>query len=302
MHDHRQRFCLGIYCSAFFCALLMLSVALSASELTKISLDENWVIQVGDHPEWAQSDWDDSNWREIRVGVPWEQCGFSDYNGFAWYRVKFVAPKEWQELVQHDFISLSLGVIDDADVSYVNGAIIGATGSMPPTYQSAYYMPRNYRVPTKLIRWGESNFLAVRVYDGDGDGGIVKGPIHLHLPDFEESMDIRFHLDSDNGIFYPPNLMSMTMVVKNFASTDCPLQIIGEWTGDRVDSVQIFETQYSSAVVHADSEVSLKFVFSPPSPGFYHAVFSLNDRVKKSVVLGFDPKKMTTPLTRPADF
>ncbi|RPH98581.1 MAG: hypothetical protein EHM72_12720, partial [Calditrichaeota bacterium] len=63
-----------------------------------------------------------------------------------------------------------------------------------------------------------------------------------------------------------------------------------------------FETQYSSAVVHADSEVSLKFVFSPPSPGFYRAVFSLNDRVKKSVVLGFDPKKMTTPLTRPADF
>ena len=38
---------------------------------------------------------------------------------------------------------------------------------------------RVYSVPQKLLKFGESNTIAVRVYDGFQDGGIYEGPIGL---------------------------------------------------------------------------------------------------------------------------
>ena len=53
-----------------------------------------------------------------------------------------------------------------------NGVRIGATGSMPPNYSTAWTLPRKYPLPSKLVRKDGENVIAVRVYDGTGGGGI----------------------------------------------------------------------------------------------------------------------------------
>ncbi|MBN1464560.1 acetylxylan esterase [candidate division KSB1 bacterium] len=156
-----------------------------------LQLDKGWIMKSGDNQEWSSPDLDDSNWQTIQVGVPWEDAGYIEYDGFAWYRLKFIIPADWQQLDENDFLSLEMGAIDDADVTYFNGKEIGATGSLPPDYQSAYYTLRFYRIPRSIIQWGETNVLAVRVYDGYGDGGLCQGPFILRQPQFNDLISMK---------------------------------------------------------------------------------------------------------------
>lgn len=66
------------------------------------------------------------------------------------------------------FLVLSLGPVDDSDVTYFNGVKIGATGTMPPEYASAYGVERQYRIPIDKVNWGESNVIVV---EGASQGG-----------------------------------------------------------------------------------------------------------------------------------
>ena len=66
-------------------------------------------------------------------------------------------------------LALSLGAIDDFDVTYWNGERVGATGAETPQYWSA---PRRYTVPGRLVKAGR-NVLAVRVFDHYGGGGFA---------------------------------------------------------------------------------------------------------------------------------
>jgi hypothetical protein len=70
---------------------------------------------------------------------------------------------------------LHLGRINDVDETWVNGREVGATGSFPQDYKTAWTQDRRYTVPAESLRWGlgEENVLVIRVYDGGGDGGLT---------------------------------------------------------------------------------------------------------------------------------
>ena len=89
-------------------------------------LSGNWKFCPGDEKRWAEESFDDSQWRNLRVPGLWELQGYREYDGFAWYRVKFKVPGHLRdkELV------LLLGKIDDVDETYLNGRIIGRTGAI----------------------------------------------------------------------------------------------------------------------------------------------------------------------------
>ncbi|MBL0939088.1 MAG: beta galactosidase jelly roll domain-containing protein [Gemmatimonadaceae bacterium] len=111
---------------------------------------------------WANPDFDDAVWQQITVPSPWERAGLAGLDGVAWYRTQV-------ELTTADLeqsIALSLGAIDDEDVTWVNGVEVGRT--------SGYNVPRRYVIPKQVLRAGK-NVIAVRVRDGGGDGGIT-GP------------------------------------------------------------------------------------------------------------------------------
>lgn len=259
-------------------------------------------MQTGDDQAWANPDFDDSKWQAIQAGVPWEEAGYANYDGYAWYRIEFNVPEHWQQQDEHGHISLSLGSIDDADVTYFNGKHVGATGSMPPDYQTAYYTRRFYRVPTSLVRWGQPNVIAVRVYDDHGDGGLYKGPNTLKLPQFEDLIGIKFRFDNSNGIYLSPDPLTVTICIKNHSYTDYELDAMFELVNDRVDSMRVLDSIKKTVHVDGKGEVSKTIEFDPPPPGFYHMVCTLSDSIKKTIVLGYEPEKIVSPITREADF
>ena len=59
--------------------------------------------------------------------------------------------------------TLELAMIDDNDITYVNGVKVGATNS--------YNAKRNYTIPAGILKEGK-NVIAIRVEDTGGGGGV----------------------------------------------------------------------------------------------------------------------------------
>ncbi len=129
-----------------------------------------WRFQPGDNAAWKAPDLDDSDWQSVTLPDNWEH--HSDYtaeNVYGWFRRQLEIPADCQG---RDF-DLLLGQIDDVDEVFLNGQRIGSTGSFPPNYQTAYSTYRRYRISADQIRGDGSDLLAVRVFDGNGNGGIL---------------------------------------------------------------------------------------------------------------------------------
>lgn len=119
----------------------------------------------------AQSATDDGGWLRAAVPAAWESLGdgLASHDGFAWYQTAVDVPETWSDA------TLSFGGIDDADETFVNGVLVGATGSMPPDAATAWNTPRLYTIPAGVLRPGKVNTIAVRVHDSGGAGGITGG-------------------------------------------------------------------------------------------------------------------------------
>lgn len=138
-----------------------------------------WLFQTGDTAAWSSAAYNDKKWAKIKVPGIWEDQGYEGYDGLAWYRHHFTIPDnlyaEWGE----SDLMMEFGSIDDADQVFVNGKMIGATGSFPPKPETGYGKNRLYPVPAGLIKRGADNVVAVRIHDSMGNGGIYKGPAKI---------------------------------------------------------------------------------------------------------------------------
>jgi hypothetical protein len=141
-----------------------------------IDLKGLWKFSIGDDPEWAEPDYPDDRWEKIYVPSSWEREGFHGYNGFAWYRKSFKIPDHFQK----NGLYLLLGFIDDVDEVYINGKLLGGSGAPPPNYITAYNAFRKYPLPDSYLNYGGNNVIAVRVYDAQLDGGIIKGEVGIY--------------------------------------------------------------------------------------------------------------------------
>jgi hypothetical protein len=142
-----------------------------------LPLDGTWKIAAGDDPARAQVDFDDSSWKTAIVPLRWEDDALPDYEGIAWYRVRFRVPPEALDRWHGKPIAILLGAVDDADETFLNGQKIGQGGAFPPDEKTAWDALRVYEFDRGLIQ-GE-NVLAVRVSDTMGNGGIWRGPVAI---------------------------------------------------------------------------------------------------------------------------
>ena len=133
--------------------------------------------------KWYQPEFDDSDWRTLHVPASWESQGINTnnprwpvrtdncgYNGFAWYRRHFTVPESWTEAR----VVLRIGSIWDEDWTYVNGQAIGQS-----TGPDVWDQRRQYLIPPDVLRPGEDNVIAIRVFDSVHEGGIAEGPVEL---------------------------------------------------------------------------------------------------------------------------
>jgi Melibiase len=150
------------------------SPTIATDLMNPISIGGPWRFAIGDDPDRAQPAYDDSAWETMPVPATWETAGHPGYDGFAWYRTRFTLPLPSPELLAGEAdppAHLDLGRIDDVDETFLNGTKLGQRGAFPPEYRSAWRTFRRYPIPAGALRWGADNVLAIRVFDGDGDGG-----------------------------------------------------------------------------------------------------------------------------------
>jgi hypothetical protein len=135
-------------------------------------------FRAGDNLDWKEPGFDDSQWELVTIPQPWENYGgLENYDGYGWYRLHFYLPADWNP----SDLTLSLGRVDDCDEIFLNGAMIGSGGTMPPRHQGASNLFRLYSIPTEVVNWKGQNVLAIRAYSGGGRGGLYSLK-KLHLP------------------------------------------------------------------------------------------------------------------------
>jgi len=127
--------------------------------------------QARDELAQLEPDFDRKGWREVTFPHAFDKIQPAD-NVFGWYVCVLRVPKA---LAGHDLV-LDLGTIDDADGAYVNGELVGRTGSFADKLQSAWNQDRRYRVPAGTVRPGADNVIAVQVKDFAGNGGLLGQP------------------------------------------------------------------------------------------------------------------------------
>jgi len=113
---------------------------------------------------YAATSFDAADWKMMKLPQTIEAAGL-DIDGAVWFRKEVEVPASW---AGKDLL-LSLGPIDDFDVTYFNGARVGAMGS---EIQNSYAVPRRYKVYGSVVRAGR-NLIAVRVFDRGGSGGFT---------------------------------------------------------------------------------------------------------------------------------
>ena len=154
-----------------------------------IKLENGWKFHPGDNLEYANSDFDDSNWKEISVGMFWEKQGYKKLDGYAWYRIKVIIPSALVEnAVLKDSLIFNFGRIDDFDQFFFNGKLVGENAhnlkegtAVTDTFKnfdhSLWNVNRRYSLSTKsnLIKWDKENVIAIRVFDICYGGGLSAG-------------------------------------------------------------------------------------------------------------------------------
>ena len=135
-----------------------------------VNLSGWWRLKAHDDPGFRRVECDVSSFSRVQVPGAWDQQGLADFDGHAWYRKTFDFPTP----ATADRMVMMLGRIDDADEAYLNGVLIGQTGTDTDSYRKR----RAYAFDAALLR-PTGNVLAVRVYDGQDWGGITDGPIGI---------------------------------------------------------------------------------------------------------------------------
>lgn len=166
--------------------LIFLSFNSRAEDLRKIvDLTGYWKFSIGDDSEWSDPKYDDANWDKIKVPDRWENQGYNDYNGYAWYRKQF----NFSNYTKDQPVYVVFGRIDDADEVYFNGNLIGKMGKFPPEFETAYNLRRRYLIPPELINQNGQNTIAVKVYDSYLEGGIIDNPVGIYVDEDNTLVD-----------------------------------------------------------------------------------------------------------------
>ncbi len=151
---------------------------------------------TGDNTQYKEAGFNDAAWATINANAVWEEQGYPDYNGYAWYRFHFTLPSSLKKKsFWKDSLRILVGKVDDVDETFLNGVKIGQTGSLPTDaggYGGEYQVSRDYHIATndKALNWDKENVIAVRVYDGGGGGGMYSGIPIITMMDIIDGVSV----------------------------------------------------------------------------------------------------------------
>lgn len=146
---------------------------------SSISLRGDWHFKTDPKDQGIQDKWyvdklDDTSWKVLQSGKSWQEQGIDHY-GWGWYRQQIFVPKE----LSGTALRLELTKIPSDDEAWFNGTRIGGISS---EYKYNNWINRIYTVPPALIRYGENNTIAIRIWGGNitfigNKSGLIKGSL-----------------------------------------------------------------------------------------------------------------------------
>jgi hypothetical protein len=270
--------------------------------ISAISLEGLWKFHPGDNPLWADADFSDADWTTIKVPALWEEEGYPDLEGFAWYRKQI----ELSAAFAGKNLLLTLGAVSKADEVYFNGRLIGKTGNFAPNFNGDTYGLRRYLVPSSLLNTKSANTLAVRVNDGTmgQSGGIWKKPCELRPARPDDYLNCRVTSAVPGNIFAVGGKATLTMTWIN--DGDIPLKAV-EISGEITDYNQVRIKTFTSLVrldpgQPADTVIKLETL----SAGLYYLNFNLKAAddiaVKKTFTFGVLERSAMTSARKDTKF
>jgi len=99
----------------------------------KLDLSVQWKFHIGDDISWSGVSFDDAKWDLIKPTDNWENQGYKNLDGFAWYRIRIIIPRSliYNAYIK-DSLQIKLGKIDDYDQVFLNGELIGENAKVMP--------------------------------------------------------------------------------------------------------------------------------------------------------------------------
>jgi len=165
------------------------SIDLAKKESENEEKHKEWLkeFQSGDQGSkngvyvWNSPDYNPEGWSVMSLPQLWEQAGDKELqsaNGVLWFmkEVELTAEQLKQKAI------LSLGPIDDSDITWINGEMVGETYNI-------YNRERKYEVPSGILKEGK-NRIVVRVEDYRGGGGLYGGKEQLFLQLGQEKLSL----------------------------------------------------------------------------------------------------------------
>ena len=134
----------------------------------RIEALQNAKIDTVNCGSFKEFSFDDSKWPELYQPELWEGQSLGEFDGVVWLRKTIILSAD--DIKKS--ATLELSMIDDEDVTYVNGINIGSN--------NRWNTERKYSIPAGVLKEGK-NIIAIRVVDTGGGGGIYGDTSNLKL-------------------------------------------------------------------------------------------------------------------------
>jgi cephalosporin-C deacetylase-like acetyl esterase len=285
-------------------AVLCFSCHSDKNKAPETVLNNQWKFAAGDNPQWASPDYDDSAWATLSAALSWENQGYPDLDGFAWYRQQLVIPAEWQSDIQkHGGVILKYDNADDADELFVNGKSIGATGAFPPSYKSKYGQKRKYVIAPEHLVFDRPNTIAIRVYDGGGGGGLLSAQTTIRPRQATDAVEVSCTFPAKEWVFMGSEPQQADITLKNTSGEPTKCNVIFVLKTDRHAAV---DSSVTPVLLSVGEEKAISVAFKLPEPGFYRCRLYVESNGAAGDVetcnIGYEPEKIISPRDAKPDF
>jgi len=170
-----------------------ISEELDPETISKTGLDLVWRFKtdpenVGTDERWFAQDKADDDWAQLSTDRHWDNQGYEDYNGSAWYRLRFTMPEDFDT---RKHLWLLFGAADKEAYVYIDGKKVFERTAASTGISNKYLlwdMPFKFDA-RELLKPGCEHQITVRVDSDRGKGGMWR-PVSLVSADCEVSADL----------------------------------------------------------------------------------------------------------------
>jgi cephalosporin-C deacetylase len=304
---------MGAFLLPFFLAVVCLGQSISPAIIDTepaIDLSAGWVFMPGDSLSWLSPQYDDQNWPSVATGKYLSQQGYPDFNGRGCYRLSFWVPAAFFEddyLEAYDSVRVHLGRIGDADETYLNGSLIGQTGSLEPLVPKRG-KPRIYTIHKNALRSGAYNQLVVRMRAASDRPGLYRGRLRLEPFRLADFAAINLNPRDEDGLFESGAPLSVDLEVRLLETHFSGLraQALVAFFEDEWKAPDTLHTTQRPIVLNPGESYRDEVAWTPPQAGFYQAAVAIvspsGDTLHRaSIRLGSAPEKLGLSHQPPPD-